>query len=286
MSAYVAKALLALIALFTNLFFFQRWVTDARSRRPATTSASFVIVVPVDRRADHRPDGALRLGADPRPRHPRSDRGDPDQRQPRRAEGRDAEAALVGDLDRVRRAVRRRGADHHDRRRFGSLIAQFFHLTSAERKTLLVAGAAAGMSATFAAPVAAVLLAVELLLFEWKPRSLDPGGARQRDGGRGAPLHHRPRARCSRSRRIPSSSARQALAGCVVAGLLAGALSALLTLRRLRLRGAFQQLPIHWMWWPAIGGLVIGIGGSSSRRRSASATTRSARCCRATSPAA
>ena len=57
---------------------------------------------------------------------------------------------------------------------FGSLVAQFFNLTSAERKTLLVAGAAAGMSATFASPVAAVLLAVELLLFEWKPRSLVP----------------------------------------------------------------------------------------------------------------
>ena len=57
---------------------------------------------------------------------------------------------------------------------FGSMIAQLFRLTAAERKTLLVAGAAAGMSATFAAPVAAVLLAVELLLFEWKPRSLIP----------------------------------------------------------------------------------------------------------------
>src|SRR5450432_2095840 len=56
----------------------------------------------------------------------------------------------------------------------GSMIAQFFHLTGAERKTLLVAGAAGGMSATFAAPVASVLLAVELLLFEWKPRSLIP----------------------------------------------------------------------------------------------------------------
>src|SRR5205085_5364314 len=56
----------------------------------------------------------------------------------------------------------------------GSLIAQLFHLTSAERKTLLVAGAAGVMSATFASPVAAVLLAVELLLFEWKPRSLVP----------------------------------------------------------------------------------------------------------------
>src|SRR5207245_11215059 len=57
---------------------------------------------------------------------------------------------------------------------FGSLIAQFFHLTAAERKTLLVAGAAAGMAATFAAPLSAVLLAVELLLFEWKPRSAIP----------------------------------------------------------------------------------------------------------------
>src|SRR2546428_8274742 len=57
---------------------------------------------------------------------------------------------------------------------FGSIRAQFFKLTSAERKTLLVAGAAGGMSATFASPLAAVLLAVELLLFEWKPRSMIP----------------------------------------------------------------------------------------------------------------
>ena len=85
---------------------------------------------------------------------------------------------------------------------FGSLIAQFFHLTSAERKTLLVAGAAAGMSATFATPVAAVLLAVELLLFEWKPRSFVPGGAGQRDRGRRAPLPARRSARSSRCRRI------------------------------------------------------------------------------------
>src|SRR5262249_56888090 len=57
---------------------------------------------------------------------------------------------------------------------FGSMAAQFFHLTSAERKTLLVAGAAGGMSATFASPVAAAMLAAELLLFEFKPRSLVP----------------------------------------------------------------------------------------------------------------
>ena len=57
---------------------------------------------------------------------------------------------------------------------FGSMFAQQFHLSAAERKTLLVAGAAAGMAAVFATPVAAVLLAVELLLFEWKPRSFIP----------------------------------------------------------------------------------------------------------------
>src|SRR5690606_18659470 len=56
----------------------------------------------------------------------------------------------------------------------GSLFAQLFHLTSAERKTLLVAGAAAGMTGVFGTPVAAILLAVELLLFEWRPRSFLP----------------------------------------------------------------------------------------------------------------
>src|SRR5207248_3605362 len=84
------------------------------------------------------------------------------------------ETAVVGNLDRFRRTVRRRGPIIMTGGAFGSLIAQFFHLTASERKTLLVAGAAAGMSATFAAPVASVMLAVELLLFEWKPRSLIP----------------------------------------------------------------------------------------------------------------
>jgi H+/Cl- antiporter ClcA len=60
---------------------------------------------------------------------------------------------------------------------FGSILAQLFHLTAAERKTLLVAGAAGGMSAVFATPIAATLLAVELLLFEWRPRSFIPVAA-------------------------------------------------------------------------------------------------------------
>jgi H+/Cl- antiporter ClcA len=143
---------------------------------------------------------------------------------------------------------------------FGSMIAQSFHLTSSERKTLLVAGAAAGMSATFAAPLSAILLAVELLLFEWKPRSLIPvalasataGAARRYLIGLG-PLFPTP----AHSVFIGPGG----LMGCVVCGLLAGALSALLTGAVYAAEDAFAKLPIHWMWWPAIGGLVIGLGG-------------------------
>lgn len=142
----------------------------------------------------------------------------------------------------------------------GSVVAQLFHLTAAERKTLLVAGAAAGMSATFATPVAAVLLAVELLLFEWKPRSVIPvalagataGAARRYILGLG-PLFP-----------VPQHAifiGPQGLAGCAIAGLLAGALSALLTFAVYAAEDLFKKLPIHWMWWPAIGGLGVGLGG-------------------------
>src|SRR5205085_3098790 len=143
---------------------------------------------------------------------------------------------------------------------FGSMIAQLFHLTSTERKTLLVAGAAAGMSATFAAPLAAVLLAVELLLFEWKPRSMIPvalasvtaGATRRYILGLG-PLFPVPP--------HPVFIGPQGLLGCVLAGLLAGLLSALLTAAVYASEDAFSRLPIHWMWWPALGGLTIGVGG-------------------------
>jgi H+/Cl- antiporter ClcA/predicted transcriptional regulator len=144
---------------------------------------------------------------------------------------------------------------------FGSLIAQFFHLSSAERKTLLVAGAAAGMSATFAAPFAAIMIAIELLLFEWKPRSFIPvalasitaEAARIHLLGAGpifpVPVHD-----------VVLSPA--ILLGCVLAGLLSGGLSALLTQLVYGVEDAFAHLKkIHWMWWPAIGSLVVGIGG-------------------------
>jgi H+/Cl- antiporter ClcA len=141
----------------------------------------------------------------------------------------------------------------------GSLVAQRFHLSSAERKTLLVAGAVAGMSATFAAPIAAVLLAVELLLFEWKPRSLIPVAlasavaAAMRVHLLGAgPLFP-----------VPAHGivAWPGLLAAVVVGLAAGAFSSGLSTLLYALEDAFEHLPLHWMWRPAVGGLVVGIGG-------------------------
>jgi H+/Cl- antiporter ClcA len=141
----------------------------------------------------------------------------------------------------------------------GSLVAQVFRLTASERKTLLVAGAAGGMSATFGTPVAAVLLAVELLLFEWKPRSLIPVAlaswvaAMIRPNLLGAgPLF----------KVVPHELlGADALLSSVGVGLLAGVLALLLTLAVYSMEDLFHRLPIHWMWWPALGGLIVGIGG-------------------------
>jgi H+/Cl- antiporter ClcA len=142
---------------------------------------------------------------------------------------------------------------------FGSLFAQLFHLSDAERKSLLVAGAAGGMAATFGTPVAAVLLAVELLLFEWKPRSLIPvalaagvaAGLRPvlLDGGALFPVDP--------NRVLPG----QGLPFAVAVGLVAGLASAALTLLVYGCEDVFGRLRLHWMWWPALGGVAIGLGG-------------------------
>jgi chloride channel protein, CIC family len=141
----------------------------------------------------------------------------------------------------------------------GSLFAQAFRLSAAERKTLLVAGAAAGMSAVFATPVAAVLLAVELLLFEWKPRSLIPVAAASAVAavlrvpllGRGPMFPVPPHAQ------LPVST----LAVALGIGLAGGLGSGLLTWLVYACEDLFRKLPIHWMWWPLLGGLIVGIGG-------------------------
>ena len=143
---------------------------------------------------------------------------------------------------------------------FGSLVAQWMHVTDAERTTLLVAGAAAGMSATFDTPVAAILLAVELLLFEWRPRSLIPvaiasaTAALLRVYWLGAgPLFPMPA--------TPSSQPILFALGALALGSLVGLLSAGMSRMMYAFEDLFEHLHLHWMWWPAIGGIGIAIGG-------------------------
>ena len=140
----------------------------------------------------------------------------------------------------------------------GSLIAQHFHLSAAERKALLVAGATAGMTAVFGTPVAAVLLAVELLLFELRPRSLLPVAIACAVAGFTRPLLMEAGPLFPLQTAVPGPLA---LLSCVVAGLLCGALSASLSLSLYKVEDLFGKLPLHWMWWPALGGLAVGIGG-------------------------
>jgi chloride channel protein, CIC family len=141
----------------------------------------------------------------------------------------------------------------------GSLVGQLFHLSSAERKTLLVAGAAAGMSATFGTPVAAVLLAVELLLFEWKPRSFVPVAVASGVAAGLRPVLFDAGALFPASRH-PSLPGAGLLASVAV-GVVAGFASCLVTALVYGAEDAFRKLPVHWMWWPALGGIVIGAGG-------------------------
>jgi chloride channel protein, CIC family len=258
-ASFVALALLRLIGLFTNLFYFGRWSTSLVS--PAGNHLGiFSVLVPIA--------GALIIGLMARYGSERiRGHGIPEAIEAILINGSRVEPKVAllkpissaisigsgGPFGAEGPIIMTGGA-------FGSMIAQLFHLTSAERKTLLVAGAAAGMSATFAAPVASALLAVELLLFEWKPRSLIPVALasaiaavlRRYLLGFG-PLFPVPE--------HPLFIGVNTLLGCVLVGVLAGALSVLLTMSVYAAEDAFQRLPIHWMWWPAIGGLAIGLGG-------------------------
>ncbi len=140
----------------------------------------------------------------------------------------------------------------------GSLLAQAFHLTAAERKALLVAGACAGMTAVFGTPLAAILLAVELLLFELRPRSLLPVALSCAVAGFLRPLW------TSAGPLFPLATPSPgwgALLSCGAAGLICGAVSSGMTAALYRVEDFFGRLPIHWMWWPALGGLVVGLGG-------------------------
>lgn len=259
LGALLAVALLTLINLFTQLFFFQRWSLQPVS--PAdNTLGVWQVFIPVI--------GALIIGVMARYGSERiRGHGIPEalesiltrgsRVEPRVALLKPVSSAISigsgGPFGAEGPIIMTGGA-------VGSVIAQLFRLSSAERKTLLVAGAAAGMSATFSAPLASVVLAVELLLFELKPRSFIPVALASVSAawvrydllGSG-PLFP-----------VPPHALHPSLAGvfgCVLVGLLAGALSLFITRSVYIAEDSFLKLRIHWMWWPALGALVVGVGG-------------------------
>jgi H+/Cl- antiporter ClcA len=142
---------------------------------------------------------------------------------------------------------------------FGSLVGQFVHTTASERKVLLACGAAAGMSATFNTPIAGVILAIELLLFEFKARSFIPlviastlaTAVHMQLLGAG-PMF--PVAAMDFG--IPRALPFYLLLGCAC-GLAAVGFTRLLYWTE----DLFEKLPVDEMWWPAIGALGLGIIG-------------------------
>lgn len=146
----------------------------------------------------------------------------------------------------------------------GSLIGQWVHVTADERKTILAAGAAAGMTAIFGTPLAAILLAIELLLFEFRPRSFIPValavlvaiGLRPLAFGT-APLFH-----LAAMPPVPGA----ALGAYAVEGAAMGLLAVGLSRSIYAIEDLFDLLPLHWMWWPAVGALAVGAMGALDPR--------------------
>ena len=142
----------------------------------------------------------------------------------------------------------------------GSVLGQLLPMTDSERTVLMVAGASAGMSATFNCPFAATLLAIEILLFEWKPRSLVPvaiasvtaGVVRRLLLGPGSILQMQP---------VGEPINHSSMLGALVLGVLAALLAVFLSQAVHKTEHLFTKFPIHWMWYPAIGGLGVGLCG-------------------------
>ena len=141
----------------------------------------------------------------------------------------------------------------------GSLLGQLLETTADERKVLLASGAAAGMAATFGSPVSAVLLAIELLLFEFRSRSLAPVAlaSAAATGVRFVMVGTDPVFAMS----ALSKPGGGALALYVLLGAVVGLFAVAVTRAVYAVEDAFEKLPIHWMWWPALGGIAVGVVG-------------------------
>ncbi|HEU4648431.1 MAG TPA: chloride channel protein [Gemmatimonadales bacterium] len=141
----------------------------------------------------------------------------------------------------------------------GSVLGQYLDITTDERKTLLAAGAAAGMSAIFGSPVAAVLLALELLLFEYRARSLIPVALAAATAAAGRLVLHGGAPTFPMDNLAEPSTA--ALVWYLVLGAVIGVASVWVTRGVYAVEDAFERLPVHWMWWPALGGIAVGVLG-------------------------
>ena len=258
LSAVIAKLLVLLIAIFTNITFYQRFSTEFVSPTNHRLGA-FVVLAPVI--------GGLIIGLMARYGSEKiRGHGIPEALEAILF-GRSRMEAKVAVLKPLSSAISigtggpfgAEGPIIMTGGAIGSLVAQMFHLSAAERKTLLVAGAAGGMSAIFNSPVAAVLLAVELLLFEWRPRSFIPVAIASAvaavlrvpllGAGPIFPTH------------AHAALGGEGLAIAFIVGISAGLASGLLTALVYACEDLFGKMPLHWMWWPAIGGLFVGIGG-------------------------
>lgn len=142
---------------------------------------------------------------------------------------------------------------------FGSLIGQIVHTTAAERKVLLACGAGAGMAATFSTPIAGVILAIELLLFEFKSRSFIPLVISSTLAtslhlllmGRG-PMFAVGQVDFAIPRALPFY---------LLLGILCGLGAVGFTKLLYWVEDQFDKLPVEDTWWPAIGGLALGVIG-------------------------
>lgn len=260
LGALAAWALLNLIGLVTNLVFYQRWETELVAPSAAHAPWWLILCAPIA--------GGLVIGLMARygsekirghgmPEAIESILTGGSVVQPKVAALKPASAAISigtgGPFGAEGPIIMTGGA-------IGSILAQGLHLTADERKTLLVSGAAAGMAATFNSPIAAVLLAVELLLFEWRPRSFVPVVAAVAVATvvRGFILGTDPIFPVDATG-LDVAAVDNVLA--IVVGLTGGLLAVVATWLVYKAEDGFARLPFHWMWWPAIGGAIIGLGG-------------------------
>ncbi|MGH3244871.1 MAG: chloride channel protein, partial [Trebonia sp.] len=263
--ALASLVLLRLIGLITNLVFFQRWSTALVSPGAGHHPWWLVVIAPI---AGGLVVGVMaRYGSEKIRGH-----GMPEAIESILTQG-STVAPKVAVLKPISAAVSigsggpfgAEGPIIMTGGAIGSIVAQLLHFTADERKTLLVCGATAGMAATFNSPVASVLLAVELLLFEFRPRSFVPVVAAVAVATvcRGYLIGTGPIFPVSTAG-MHLTTADQALS--VACGLTGGLLAVAATWLVYRAEDAFGKLPIHWMWWPAIGGAIIGLGGLAEPR--------------------